>query len=284
LTLRIGRGRRRRPAPATLVFLAAGLILVFIVIAPLARLVLSSFQEPRGGALTLANYIAAYGTPRRITALLNTLAMGSGVVVLSTIFAAPLAWACSRTDMPGRGFVRLAVVGAFVTPPYLAAIAWILLAGPNAGWINRLWFALGADHHLVNVFSVWGIVLVMSTNLFFYLFVYLTSALEMVSSESEEAANILGASVIQTALRITFPLILPALLGGLVVIFLGAFLPRRFAADSRPSCGTWLTPRGHSTRTAGCAWVSVDTSPKSLNRTFQPEAFTFVRPRGFPWP
>jgi len=202
------------------VFLAAGLILVFIVIAPLARLVLSSFQEPRGGALTLANYIAAYGTPRHITALLNTLAMGSGVVVLSTIFAAPLAWACSRTDMPGRGFVRLAVVGAFVTPPYLAAIAWILLAGPNAGWINRLWFALGADHHLVNVFSVWGIVLVMSTNLFFYLFVYLTSALEMVSSESEEAANILGASVIQTALRITFPLILPALLGGLVVIFL----------------------------------------------------------------
>jgi iron(III) transport system permease protein len=203
------------------VFLAAAIILIFIVVAPLLRLVLSSFQDARTGALTLANYIAAYGTPRHITALLNTVAMGAGVVVLSTIFAAPLAWACSRTDMPGRGFIRLAVVGAFVTPPYLAAIAWILLAGPNAGWINKLWFAAtGLDQHLVNVFSVWGIILVMSTNLFFYLFVYLTSALEMVSSESEEAANILGASVAQTALRITFPLILPAFLGGLVVIFL----------------------------------------------------------------
>ena len=64
----------------------------------------------------------------------------------------------------------------------------------NAGWINQAWFALtGSDQRLVNVFSYWGIVLVMSTNLFFYLFVYLTSALEMVSSESEEAANILGA-------------------------------------------------------------------------------------------
>ena len=211
----------RRPEPATLVFLAAGIILTFIVVAPLLRLVLSSFQDARSGALTLANYIAAYGTPRHITALLNTFAMGCGVVVLSTLFAAPLAWACSRTDMPGRGFIRLAVVGAFVTPPYLAAIAWILLAGPNAGWINKFWFAVtGSDQHLVNVFSVWGIILVMSTNLFFYLFVYLTSALEMVSSESEEAANILGASVIQTALRITFPLILPAFLGGLVVIFL----------------------------------------------------------------
>jgi iron(III) transport system permease protein len=216
-----GRWGVRRPESATLVFLAAAIILTFIVVAPLLRLVLSSFQDARSGALTLANYIAAYGTPRHITALLNTFAMGCGVVVLSTLFAAPLAWACSRTDMPGRGFIRLAVVGAFVTPPYLAAIAWILLAGPNAGWINKLWFAVtGSDQHLVNVFSVWGIILVMSTNLFFYLFVYLTSALEMVSSESEEAANILGASVMQTALRITFPLILPAFLGGLVVIFL----------------------------------------------------------------
>jgi iron(III) transport system permease protein len=219
--LRNGRLRARRPSPATLVFLAAAIILVFIVVAPLLRLVLSSFQDARTGALTLANYIAAYGTPRHVTALLNTVAMGAGVVVLSTIFAAPLAWSCSRTDMPGRAVLRLTVVGAFVTPPYLAAIAWILLAGPNAGWINKLWFAAtGSDQHLVNVFSVWGIILVMSTNLFFYLFVYLTSALEMVSSESEEAANILGASVVQTALRITFPLILPAFLGGLVVIFL----------------------------------------------------------------
>ena len=60
----------------------------------------------------------------------------------------------------------------------------------------------------------------MATNLFFCLFVFLSSALDMVSSESEEAANILGASVFQTAFRITFPLILPALLGGMVVIFL----------------------------------------------------------------
>ncbi len=212
---------RWRSDLATLLFAAAAVILIFIVVAPLFRLVVTSFQEAKGGALTLANYIAAYGTPRHITALLNTLQMGCGVVVLSTIFAAPLAWACSRTDMPGRGFIRIAVVGAFVTPPYLAAIAWILLAGPNAGWINRLWVGMtGADHALVNVFSYWGIILVMSTNLFFFLFVFLSGALDMVSSESEEAANILGASVIQTAYRITFPLIMPAFLGGLVVIFL----------------------------------------------------------------
>jgi iron(III) transport system permease protein len=212
---------RWRPDLAAILFVVAALILIFIVVAPLAELILTSFRPARGGGLTLANYIAAYGTPRHITALWNTIIMGCGVVVLSTLFAAPLAWACTRTDMPGRRFIRIAVVGAFVTPPYLAAIAWILLEGPNAGWINRWWIAAtGADHGLVNVFSYWGIVLVMSTNLFFFLFVFLSGALEMVSSESEEAANILGASVFQTAFRITFPLIMPAFLGGLVVIFL----------------------------------------------------------------
>ena len=213
--------RRRWLDPATLIFALAALILLFIVIAPLVRLIGVSFEDARTGAWTLRNYVLAYGTPRHITALTNTLWMGAGVVVVSTLLAAPLAWACTRTDMPGRGFIRLSVVGAFVTPPYLGAIAWILLAGPKGGWINRIWFDLaGTDQSLVNVFSYWGIVLVMATNLFFYLFVFLSSALEMVSSESEEAANILGANVFQTAFRITFPLILPAFLGGLVVIFL----------------------------------------------------------------
>ena len=213
--------RIRRCDPTMLLFLAAVAILLFIVVAPMAELVLTSLRHPKTGALGFANYVAAYGTPRHITALINTLFMGAGVTLLSVVFAAPLAWACARTDMPGRGFIRLSVVGAFVTPPYLAAIAWILLAGPNAGWLNKLWMgATGAEHGLFNVFSFAGIVLVMATNLFFFLFVFLTSALDMVSSESEEAANILGANVWQTTLRITFPLILPSLLGGMVVIFL----------------------------------------------------------------
>ena len=40
--------------------------------------------------------------------------------------------------MPGRGFVRMLVLATFVTPPYTGAVAWILLAGPNAGWLNRI--------------------------------------------------------------------------------------------------------------------------------------------------
>ena len=211
----------RRPTSTSLLFVAAVAILVFIVVAPMVQLLLTSVRVPKTGAWTFAYYLTAYGTPRHLTALWNTLIMGAGVTVLSVVFAAPLAWACARTDMPGRRFIRLSVVGAFVTPPYLAAIAWILLAGPNAGWLNKAWVAAtGAEHGPVNIFTVGGIVFVMATNLFFFLFVFLTSALDMVSSESEEAANILGANVWQTMVKITLPMVLPALLGGMVVIFL----------------------------------------------------------------
>ena len=51
--------------------------------------------------------------------------------MLSCLFGVPLAWAMSRTDMPAKAFIRLMVFGAFIIPPYLGAVGWILLAGPE---------------------------------------------------------------------------------------------------------------------------------------------------------
>jgi len=48
-----------------------------------------------------------------------------------------MACAVSRTDMPGKGLVWAAILGTFIVPNYLSAVGWILLAGPNAGWLNR---------------------------------------------------------------------------------------------------------------------------------------------------
>jgi len=207
--------------PASLVWLAFAAILVVLVVAPISQLAIASFTHPDTGAFTLQNYVEAYGRPRHVTALTNTLKMGAATVVLSLIFAVPVAWACARTDMPGRGLARLAMLGAFITPPYLGAVGWILLAGPNAGWINKTWVALtGATEPIVNIFSFWGLVLVMASNTFFLVFVFTTTAFEMINSEMEDAANILGAGTWKTAARITFPLIMPAILGGALLTFL----------------------------------------------------------------
>jgi iron(III) transport system permease protein len=206
-----------------LLWIALAVILAFIVVNPILRLIVVSFEDPDSGAFTLANYITAYGRARHIEALLNTVMMGGAVAVLCTIFAVPLAWACSRTDMPGRTFVRLTVLGAFITPPYLGAVGWILLAGPNSGWLNKIWMSLtGSEQGIVDVFSFYGLVLIMAINLYFFIFVFVSAALDMVSSEMEDAANILGAGTLRTAAKVTMPLVLPALIGGLIVTFLQA--------------------------------------------------------------
>ena len=107
------------------------------------------------------------------------------------------------------------VFGAFIIPPYLGAIGWILLAGPNAGWLNKVWIALtGAESGLFNVYSMTGLIVVIAVTSFPYVFVFTTSALDLVSSEMEDAANILGAGTLRTTFRVTLPLVLPAILGG----------------------------------------------------------------------
>jgi iron(III) transport system permease protein len=204
-----------------LVWFAFIAVLVFIVVNPLARLLLVSFEDAEGGGYTLQNYAEAYGRWRYVQALINTLVMGAGTAVLAALFAVPLAWACARTDMPGRNFIRLGVLAAFIMPPYLGAVGWILLAGPNSGWVNRAWvWITGAQEPLFNVFTLGGLILVMACNLFFFIFVFASAALELVSSEMEDAANVLGAGAFHTATRITLPLVWPAVLGGVIVVFL----------------------------------------------------------------
>jgi len=222
-TARVRVPWHRRLQPANLLWLLLVAILVILIVAPMSKLVIMSFTDGKLGGWTLHNYVEAYGNPRHVTALTNTLKMGAAVVVLKLLFGVPLAWACTRTDMPGKNFVRLGVFGAFIMPPYLGAVGWILLAGPNAGWINRVWTATtGLNDPLVNIFSFWGLVLVTAIGGFFLVFVFVSSAFEMISSEMEDAANILGAGPFKTAMKVTFPLVMPAIIGSAVLGFLGA--------------------------------------------------------------
>ena len=122
----------------------------------------------------------------------------------ASLFGVPLAWALSRTDMPAKGLIWVSILGTFIIPPYLGAVGWILLAGPNAGWLNRAAVALtGADKGPFNIYSMPGLVLVTACYSFPYVFMFTKSALDLVSSEMEDAANILGAGNLRTTLSIT---------------------------------------------------------------------------------
>ncbi len=207
---------------SAIVWLLAIAVLVFLVVNPLLRLFVVSFQDANG-AFTLANYLGAYGRSRYLEALLNSLILGVSAGALCLVFGVPMAWALSRTDMPFKGLVWVAILGTFIIPPYLGAVGWILLAGPNAGWLNRAFVALtGASSGPFNIYSMPGLVLVVACYSFPYVFVLTKSALDLVSSEMEDAANILGAGNLRTTWLITLPLVLPAILGAFILVFLEA--------------------------------------------------------------
>jgi iron(III) transport system permease protein len=209
--------------PASLVWLAAVLALVLLVVSPVVRLIISSLQSTETGAFTLQNYAIAYGRLRDLEGLGNSLLYALEVMVVSAIFAVPIAWGVARTNMPGKGFVRAMILGAFITPPYLGAIGWILLAGPNAGWLNRIWMTVtGSDTGFANIYSFGGLVFVTALYAFPYIFIFTADALELVSTEMEEAANILGSGALRTIWRVTLPLVTPAIIGGCIVVFLDA--------------------------------------------------------------
>jgi len=213
--------RLRHVEPASLLWLLLAAALLFLVAAPLLKLLAASFETQGTGAFTTANYATAYGRQRYLDALRNSLLLGLSSATIAAAMAVPMAWAVSRTDMPGKGLTWAAVLGAFVVPPYLGAIGWILLAGPNSGFVNQAWrWLTGAEGALVNIYSFPGLALVIALHSFPLIFILVKSALDLISSEMEDAANIIGAGTWTTMRRVTLPLAWPAVLGGFILVFL----------------------------------------------------------------
>lgn len=208
--------------PSVWLFGALIAVLILLVANPILRLVWDSFHAA-DGQWSLQSYVQALGRGRHLQALLNSLYLGVAVTAIALALGVPLALAVSRTNMPGRGFTHLSVLAAFVMPNFLGAIAWILLAGPNAGWLNRLVVELtGVLKGPFNIFSFWGLAFVIALYTYPLIYVFTKSALDLVSTELEDAASIHGAGKFQTMARVTLPLVLPSIIGAAILIFLEA--------------------------------------------------------------
>src|SRR5215831_3206084 len=207
-----------RSAP---VWVIVALVLLLLILLPLGWLAWVSVSGDRGP--TLAHYARVFTDPRLARALWNTvvLALWSGLV--SLVIGAPLAWLTARTDLPGKRAIQSLVMASFVTPPFLGAFAWVMLAGPNAGALNTLYRSLtGAAEPLVNIFTMTGLIFVVALYTFPYVYIMIANTLGLIASDLEEAAALLGANRLQVALTVTLPMVLPAILSGFILAVLQA--------------------------------------------------------------
>src|SRR5262247_574294 len=203
------------------VWVASALALVLLMALPIGWIASLSVGGESGP--TLAHYRRVFADPALQKALWNTCVLAFWVGLASVAVGAPLAWLTARTDVPGRGLIRGLVMASFVTPPFLGAFAWVMLAGPNAGYINKLWRSLtGADEGLLNIFSMPGLIFVVTIYTFPYVYIMIANTLALIASDLEEAAAILGAGRLTVARTVTLPMAAPALLSGFILSVLQA--------------------------------------------------------------
>ena len=198
--------------------------LVTLIVLPLSWLAVYAFTD-KARHLTLQNFVTLFSNPDFLDPLLTTAIIATTSAAICCLVAAPMGWLVSRTDMPGRQTIRALVTASFVTPPFLGAVAWELLAAPNSGLLNQLYRTLtGAesDAHLFDIYSMTGIIFVISCYTFPFVFVLVANALDNMPGELEDASAILGGKAWTTARRVTIPLALPALVAGALIAFLQA--------------------------------------------------------------
>ena len=197
-------------------------MLVFQVL-PMVYLIIKAFFPE--GSFTFEVFQRLYTYQMNLGALKNTLIAATVTMVLGTLIAFPLAWLVGRTNLLGKKFFRSLFVLTYMVPPYVGAMAWLRLLNPNVGTMNqffRLLFGLGDTPGPLNIYTLGGLIWVLTTFYYPYAFITISRAMEKMDPSLEEASRISGASPLGTVFRITIPMMTPSLIAGALLVFVAA--------------------------------------------------------------
>ena len=203
------------------VALFLGLFLFVFLVVPVAKVIYVAFQDPNTGALTLINFIDFFNTSLFQESFVNSLYVATMSVVLASVFALPLAYFTTRFNFGGAIVIQTLGIVPLIMPPFVGAVAMLLLFGEN-GSVNLLldeWFGIVIPF----MEGLNGVILVESVHYFPFILINLTAALNNIDRAMEESAQNLGSSGVRLFRRIVFPLAMPGYVAGASLVFLKVF-------------------------------------------------------------
>ena len=198
----------------------AGVFLFFLLVLPLAVMVIYSFglRAPEGGyqaAFTFDNYL---NLPARSKAFTNTLLLAPLATLLTVLLAYPMAYFLAvKTSSRWRNTLLVMVMAPFWTSQLLRYYAWMMILGSKGipAWLA--WIGIG-DVQLLNtpyailIGGVYGYLPLMVPPIFV--------SLEKLDTRLLEASADLGARPLATFLNVTLPLSLPGVATGSMLVFI----------------------------------------------------------------
>ncbi len=215
-----------------------------LLILPIAALVFSAFKvDDTGSFQHLFDTVL-------LTYSLNTLLLILGVIILSFIFALPVAWFVACCDFPSRRLLQWALMLPLALPPYIVAIVYTDLLDYSGAVQQFLRFVMGwqqqSDYYFPDIRTLYGAILILSLTLYPYLYLLLRGTFLGQSGALFQAARSLGLSPLRAFIRVSLPLSRTAMAVGLSLIAmesLGDFATVNYFAQSTLTTAvydTWL--------------------------------------------
>lgn len=219
--------------PTTLIGVLTALIFTYLIVVPIISIVLDAVRVQFGherrlskdvGDLTLYYIDRAFFSPVATDLfwrpLFNTLTVALGAISLSLVIGTVLAWLISRTDMFGRRWFATALIVPYMLPAWTFALAWTTLfknrtIGGQPGWFE----AIGLTPPDWVAYGRFPITIILALHYTPFVILLFGSALRRFDSQLEDSARILGAHRYQVAIQIILPLMRPALMSSMVLIF-----------------------------------------------------------------
>ncbi|MGO8040918.1 ABC transporter permease [Rhizobium leguminosarum] len=219
--------------PTTLIGVLTALLFTYLIVIPIISIVLDSIRVQFGnerrlgkqvGDLTFyyldRTFFSPVATDLFWHPLVNTLTVAFGAIALSLVIGTILAWLISRTDMFGRRWFATALIVPYMLPAWTFALAWMTLfknrtIGGQPGWFE----AMGMTPPDWVAYGRFPITIILALHYTPFVILLFGSALRRFDSQLEDSARILGARRYQVALQVILPLMRPALLSAMVLIF-----------------------------------------------------------------
>ncbi len=203
---------RRRPALAEkgwvrwlLIALTLGFIGLFLVL-PLTAVFVEALRQGFGA------YLAAIVDTDALAAVRLTVTVAAIAVPLNLVFGLAASWAIAKFDFLGKSLLITFIDLPFSVSPVVSGLIYVLMFGAH-GWLGP-WLQA---HDIKIIFTVSGLVLATIFVTFPFIARELIPLMEEQGTAEEEAAMVLGASGIQTFLRVTLPNITWGLLYGVLL-------------------------------------------------------------------
>ncbi|MDP4855988.1 MAG: iron ABC transporter permease [Desulfobacterales bacterium] len=207
----------KKPTLTTILIVIVG----FLTVCPVVMLVVGSFSQGLGtfDGFTTEKYVAAYTDPEFAEIIANTLIFTVGAAVLATVLALFLAYMNNRTNIPFKFLFRIISIIPMMIPHILFSVSWVLLLNPSNGILNRMFMDLfGLRSAPFNIYSLPGMILVEALLDLPIAYLIIAPAMSAFDVSLEESSKVCGASNLRTLMRVTLPVLRPAILASAILV------------------------------------------------------------------